>query len=105
MSRLFHIAERDRWTQAARSASVVYTPEAYTRDGFVHLSSAAQVATTAARWYAGRTDVVLLVIDAEALGDAVRWEPGSRGEDERFPHCYAPIPLSAVREIREQLLP
>ena len=102
---LFHIAERERWAQAVASASGVYTPEAYVADGFVHLSSHDQVVRTAQRWYAGRTDVVLLVLDDDALGDAVRWEPGSLGEAELFPHCYAPLPLTAVLEVRDHLVP
>jgi uncharacterized protein (DUF952 family) len=93
---LFHIAEHDRWA----AATDVYVPEAYERDGFVHLSSHDQVERTARTWYAGRDDVVLLVIDPDALGDAVRWEPGSLGESKLFPHCYGPLPVASVVEIR-----
>jgi uncharacterized protein (DUF952 family) len=41
---------------------------------------------------------VLVAVDADALGSALRWEP-SRGGD-LFPHLYAPLPLSAVRWAR-----
>jgi uncharacterized protein (DUF952 family) len=64
-------------------------------DGFIHFSSAAQVADTAARHFAGATDLMLLAVDAEALGAALKWEP-SRGGD-LFPHLYAALPLAAVR--------
>lgn len=59
------------------------------RDGFVHLSSGEQVAETAARHFAGAEDLVLLAIDAGALGDALRWEPSRGGA--LFPHLYRPL--------------
>jgi uncharacterized protein (DUF952 family) len=65
------------------------------RDGYIHLSTAAQVAETARRHFAGRDDLLLLAVDADALGDALRWEP-SRGGD-LFPHLYGSLPASAVR--------
>lgn len=64
-------------------------------DGFIHLSTADQVAGTAAKHFAGQTGLILVEIDLTVLGDAVRWEP-SRG-DALFPHVYGALPLSAVR--------
>ena len=58
-------------------------------DGFVHLSTAEQVAETAAKHFAGRSDLVLLAVDAESLGPALRWEPARGGA--LFPHLYAPL--------------
>lgn len=66
-------------------------------DGFVHLSSAAQVAGTARRFFAGEAGLVVLEIDEAAFGDALRWEPAATGES--FPHLYAPLPMSAVRAV------
>lgn len=63
-------------------------------DGYIHMSTAAQVAETARKHYAGREGLVLLTVDLDALGEAVKWEP-SRGGD-LFPHLYADLPLSAV---------
>ncbi len=64
------------------------------RDGYIHFSTAAQLAETAARHFAGRDDLLLVAVDATALGAALRWEP-SRGGD-LFPHLYAALPLTAV---------
>lgn len=63
-------------------------------DGFIHLSTAAQLAATVDRHFAGRYDLHLAEVDLEALGDAVRWEPSRGGED--FPHLYRDLPLAAV---------
>lgn len=68
--------------------------EADRRDGFVHLSTADQLAGTLDRHFAGRADLHLAEVDLEALGDRVRWEPSRGGQP--FPHLYGPLPLDAV---------
>ena len=64
------------------------------QDGYLHFSTAHQVRETAARHFAGQEDLLLIAIDAGALGEALRYE-ASRGGD-LFPHLYAPLSLSAV---------
>ncbi|MCP5152550.1 MAG: DUF952 domain-containing protein [Ectothiorhodospiraceae bacterium] len=64
-------------------------------DGYIHLSTAAQVRETAARHFAGRDRLVIVGVDASLVPDDVlRWEP-SRGGD-LFPHVYAPLALAWV---------
>ncbi|MFZ4540901.1 MAG: DUF952 domain-containing protein [Rickettsiales bacterium] len=66
-------------------------------DGYVHLSTAEQQAETARKYFSGQRGLVLLSVDAEALGEALSWEPsasGARAGD--FPHLYGPLPLSAI---------
>ena len=63
-------------------------------DGFVHFSTAAQAAETAAKHFAGQDDLQLLAVEADRLGDALKWEP-SRGGD-LFPHLYGPLVLKDV---------
>ena len=63
-------------------------------DGYIHMSTAAQVAVTARKHYAGRDGLMLLTVNLDTLGEALKWEP-SRGGD-LFPHLYAALPLSAV---------
>lgn len=69
------------------------------RDGFIHFSTAAQLAGTAAKHFAGASDLVLVAVDADALDTKLKWET-SRGGD-LFPHLYAPLPLSAVQWARK----
>jgi uncharacterized protein (DUF952 family) len=64
------------------------------RDGFIHFSTAAQVAETAARHFAGQSDLVLIAVDAAMLGDRLKWEP-ARGRA-LFPHFYAELPVGAA---------
>jgi uncharacterized protein (DUF952 family) len=63
-------------------------------DGYVHFSTATQVAETARRYFAGVDGLELLAVEADALGDALRWEP-SRG-DALFPHLYRTLRLTDV---------
>ncbi|MBP7000524.1 DUF952 domain-containing protein [Amaricoccus sp.] len=55
-------------------------------DGYVHLSTAAQVAETAARHFAREDGLWLLACDEAAMGNAIRWEPSRGGQ--LFPHLY-----------------
>ncbi|TFG88300.1 MAG: DUF952 domain-containing protein [Hyphomicrobiales bacterium] len=64
------------------------------RDGFIHFSAGHQVADTLAKHYAAQEDLLLLTVDAERLGPALKWEP-SRGGD-LFPHLYGPLPFGAI---------
>ncbi len=58
-------------------------------DGFIHFSTADQAPETAARHFAGARDLVLAAVEAEALGEALRWEPSRGGA--LFPHLYRPL--------------
>lgn len=55
-------------------------------DGYIHFSTGAQVAQTARKYFAGCDDLVLLALQADALGDALKWELARGGA--RFPHLY-----------------
>ncbi len=63
-------------------------------DGFIHFSTAAQVAETAAKHFAGQRDLLLIAVAAEQLGERLKWEPSRGGA--LFPHLYGPLELKAV---------
>lgn len=92
---IFKIAHAEEWRAAERAGH--YAGSAKDReDGFIHFSTAAQLAETLRRYYAGANDLVLIAVDESALDDALKWEHApSRGED--FPHLYAALSVSAVR--------
>ncbi len=66
-------------------------------DGFIHFSTAGQVRETAARHFAGQDGLLLVAIDAEALGSALVWEPSRGGA--LFPHLYGVLALATVRSV------
>lgn len=97
MTTIYKICERAAWQEAER-AGVYRGSDADARDGFIHFSAAAQCAETAAKHFAGQTDLLLIAVNGAALGPALKWEP-SRGGD-LFPHLYAALPMHAVRWAR-----
>jgi uncharacterized protein (DUF952 family) len=88
---IFKIVHAGEWV-AARDD---YRGSAKDRaDGFLHFSTAAQLAGTLARYYANETDLLLIAVESEALGNALKFEPSTAGA--LYPHLYAPLPRSAV---------
>lgn len=63
-------------------------------DGYIHLSTHAQLTETVDKHFAGQSALWVAAVDLAVLGDAVKWEPSRGGQ--LFPHIYAPLPLSAV---------
>ena len=90
---IYKICPSQLWREA-QQAGVFRGAPLDLRDGFIHFSTAGQVAETAARHFAGAADQVLVAIDAASLGEALKWEP-SRGGD-LFPHLYGVLSLQAV---------
>lgn len=63
-------------------------------DGYIHLSTAAQLTETVDKHFAGQSDLHIAAVDLEAMGEAVKWEESRGGQ--LFPHLYADLPLTAV---------
>lgn len=63
-------------------------------DGYIHFSASPQLAETAAKWFAGQSDLVLLAIKADTLGDALKWEAARGGA--LFPHLYRALTMADV---------
>jgi uncharacterized protein (DUF952 family) len=97
VTRIYKILTATEW--AAAKAEARYNGSAADlRDGFIHLSTAAQAAETARRHFSGQADLILLSLEAEALGASIRWEPSRGGA--LFPHLYAALDLASVLEAR-----
>lgn len=98
MSRIYKILPRADWTAAHEAGRYEGSP-LDRQDGFIHFSTAAQAPETARRHFAGQADLVVLEVEADDLGDTLRWEP-SRGGD-LFPHLYAALGAEQVRYVTE----
>ena len=94
---IYKICNAASWREAQR-AGVFNGAPVDLADGYIHFSTAGQVAETAARHFAGMADLVLVAVDAAALGAALRYEPSRGGA--MFPHLYGKLPLSAVRWVK-----
>jgi uncharacterized protein (DUF952 family) len=89
---IYHIAARADWEAA--QAATAYSADSLASEGFIHCSTRAQVLATAARFFAGRQDLLLLEIDPARLTAELRYEEGEPGQ--LFPHLYGPLDLAAV---------
>jgi uncharacterized protein (DUF952 family) len=93
---IYKICSASAWREAERSG--VYRGSADDlRDGFIHFSMASQVAETARKHFFGQTGLFLVEVDADALGDALRFERSRN--DELFPHLYGELDLGAIRGV------
>ncbi len=97
MVTIYKICEQALW-RAAEAEGQFRGSSIDERDGFIHFSTAGQLAETAARHFARQSALILIAVDADALGKELKWER-SRGGD-LFPHLYAALPLKAVRWAR-----
>lgn len=91
------LVDATEWA-AARTSGAYAGSTVDLADGYIHMSAADQLSATAAKHYAGRSELVLLEVDLSDFGDALKWEV-SRG-DALFPHLYIDLPLSAVTSER-----
>jgi len=93
---IFKIVPRAEW----EAESGDYHGSAHDKaDGFLHFSTAEQLAETLRRYYAGQDDLMLVAADPAALRPALKWEySSSRGEN--FPHLYAPLSCEAIKWAR-----
>lgn len=96
MARIFKIVPARLW-RAAEQIGVFYGAEVDRRDGFVHFSTADQVRETAAKHFAGQANLLLVTVEVDRLGDALRWEPSRGGA--LFPHLYGDLDLAAVAKV------
>jgi uncharacterized protein (DUF952 family) len=93
MTLVYKIVSAPEW-RAAEAEGVFRGAAIDIADGYIHFSGAEQVEETAAKHFAGQTDLLLVAIDAARLGDALKWEVSRGGA--LFPHLYAPLSFDGV---------
>lgn len=96
--RIYKILPRGDW-EAARAAGIFEGSPIDLADGFIHFSTAAQAQETAQRHFRGQPDLVVLEVEADDLGAALRWEASRGGA--LFPHLYGPLASTLVRAVTE----
>ncbi|HEX8827028.1 MAG TPA: DUF952 domain-containing protein [Xanthobacteraceae bacterium] len=94
MTTIYKICQKASW-RAAEQTGVYRGSDADARDGFIHFSTAAQLGATAQKYFAGQNDLLIVAVDADALGSALKWERSRGGE--LFPHLYGALRVEAVR--------
>ncbi len=97
---IYHMCRAEEWARAAASGFYPGSSQD-AADGFIHFSTAGQLPESAAKHRAGQQGLVLLAVDPERLGTALRWEVSRGGEP--FPHLYGALPVAAV--VRAEPMP
>lgn len=97
---IFHICRREEW-EAAQARGGYTGSSQDLADGFIHFSSAHQVEASAEKHRRGQNGLLLLTVDTQDLGPALKWEASRGGA--LFPHLYGELPLSSV--LRSDELP
>jgi uncharacterized protein (DUF952 family) len=98
---VYKIVRRPEWEAAEKSGSFRGSADDI-RDGFIHLSSAAQLRATftkhfAKRWESREDDLLLIAIDSGRLGGALKWEVSRGGE--KFPHLYGALDVRLAKSV------
>jgi uncharacterized protein (DUF952 family) len=101
---IYHITTQSLWGEAKRLDR--YSPASLDQEGFIHASTATQLAIIANQFYQGQKGLLVLVCDPKKLRSSVRFEdpsppvPGLSAE-EKFPHIYGPISPTEVEDVLE----
>lgn len=90
---IYKIFRAPEWAALRRDTTTTGAP-IDVADGYIHFSTAAQAAETAAKHFAGVDDLFLIAVEADSLGDDLKWEV-SRG-DALFPHLYREMRIADV---------
>ncbi|HWK93894.1 MAG TPA: DUF952 domain-containing protein [Pseudolabrys sp.] len=93
---IYKICTAALWAEAERARVFRGAPVDFA-DGYIHFSTATQVEETLAKHFSGQADLMLVEIDADRLGDALKWEPSRGGA--LFPHLYGVLDLAAVSRV------
>jgi uncharacterized protein (DUF952 family) len=96
MTTIYKIVPSSLW-QVAEAAGLFRGAPVDLADGFIHFSTAAQAEETAAKHFAGQTDLLLVSVPAATLGPRLKWEPSRGGA--LFPHLYDVLDLAAVTKV------
>lgn len=97
MTTLYKILGQAEWDRAV-AAGVFNGSDLDLADGYIHLSGADTAQETARLYFSGRGDLVLVAVEAEVLGEALKWE-ASRGGT-LFPHLYGALPIALAGAVR-----
>ena len=90
---IYKVVSAQEWSVATEQGKFLGAAIDLT-DGYIHFSTAQQLRETVEKHFAGQSDLLLVSVDADSLGDDLKWEPSRGGA--LFPHLYAPLSIKSV---------
>jgi uncharacterized protein (DUF952 family) len=94
----YKILTADQWAQFEHDG-VFHGAPVDIADGYIHLSTGEQLQGTLDKHFVGQANLVIAEVDLSGFGDVLKWEVSRGGA--LFPHIYGPLPMAAVRGMRE----
>ena len=93
MSLIFKIIDEAAWKNAC-VRGIFHGAEIDLADGYIHFSTAEQLAETAEKHFKGRDGLLLVAVEEAVLGKALKYEPARGGK--LFPHLYGALDPAIV---------
>lgn len=90
---IYKIFRRPEWDALHETGETLGAPIDLA-DGYIHFSTAEQVAETASKHFTEESDLVLVAVDPAPLGADLKWEPSR--DEALFPHLYRPLRMTDV---------
>ncbi len=90
---VYKIFTNKQWQEAKTSDLLPFAPIDQ-QDGFIHLSTAEQLAKTLELYFPGQSDLKILAISSQKISKKLRWEPSRDGK--LFPHLYGSLKKSDI---------
>lgn len=97
---IYKVFQESQWTALVQNGETDGAPIDLA-DGYIHFSNAEQVRETVTKHFAGSPTLILASVDADALGDDLKWEVSRGGT--KFPHLYRKLQRSDV--VHHAILP
>ena len=93
MATIYKICTQSEWNTAVEQNWFIGSADDL-RDGFIHFSTMSQLAETIRRHFSNRHDLLVVAVNVDTPGDALKWEPSRGGE--LFPHLYGPLKVESA---------
>ena len=89
---IYHVTTSDEWL--AHRNLPTYKPAGFEAEGFIHCSTESQLPGVLQRYFAGKTNLIVLHIDETKLNAILKYEEATNNE--LFPHVFGPINKDAI---------
>jgi len=93
---IYHVVYKADWEKALEQG--YYEAPSIRTEGFIHVCHEHQLKGVLGRYYAGRSDLLLMHIDETCLDAPLKYENSPSVNDE-FPHIYGKLNLNAVKTV------
>lgn len=94
--KIIHLLANDVWENIKDLS--IYNGDTLFEQGFIHCCFPDQVDAVLKKWFSGRADIKLLLIETDKLSASLVCE-NLEGGEELFPHLYGPLNMDAVIEV------